>query len=54
MYNFQILKISSVQVGFALKKLFEEGIVERENLFITSKLWYVRTLILHVATIYSN
>lgn len=27
------------EIGFALKKVFDEGITKREDLFITSKLW---------------
>jgi diketogulonate reductase-like aldo/keto reductase len=30
-----------LQIGFALKKVFEDGIISREDLFITSKLWSV-------------
>jgi alcohol dehydrogenase (NADP+) len=27
------------EIGGALKKLFDDGVVKREDLFITSKIW---------------
>lgn len=30
-----------VQIGSALKKLFDDGVVKRKDLWITSKLWCV-------------
>lgn len=34
-----------LQIGFVLKKLFEDGVVKREDLWITSKLWFVFVLV---------
>lgn len=36
-----------MQIGEALKKLFTTGVVQRSEMFITSKLWYVFLLIKH-------
>lgn len=36
-----MLILPPVQIGSVLKKLFEDSVVKREELFITSKLWYV-------------
>lgn len=35
-----------VQIGSALKKLFDDGVVKREDLWITSKLWCVSNFFL--------
>ena len=34
-----------VQIGTVLKKLFEDNVVKREELFITSKLWYIYVML---------
>lgn len=40
-FSMEILKtIFHKQIGTVLKKLFEDGVVKREKLFITSKIWY--------------
>lgn len=36
-----IENIFHLQIGKVLKKLFEDGVVKREKLFITSKIWYL-------------
>lgn len=28
------------EIGVALKKVFADGVVKREDLFVTSKIWY--------------
>jgi len=40
-YNLFNVFVCQLQIGSALKKLFEDGVVKREELFITSKLWSV-------------
>ena len=36
-----LISLLKLQVGQALKKLFEDGVLKREDMFITSKLWWV-------------
>lgn len=42
-----------MQVGVALKELFSSGVVQRSELFITSKLWYLFHLMLVFNLIYN-
>lgn len=42
-----------LQIGAVLKKLFDNGFVKREDLFITSKLWYAFYMDVLVLVLYS-
>ena len=35
------------EIGEALQKCFKEGVLKREELFITTKLWYIPNSFLH-------
>lgn len=45
--------LAVMQVGVALKELFSSGVVQRSELFITSKLWYLFHLMLVFNLIYN-
>ena len=36
------------EIGVALKQVFSEGKIKREDVFITSKLWYVISILLKI------
>ena len=41
------------EIGEALEKLFKEGVVKREDMFITTKLWYVQEYnVANIVTLY--
>lgn len=51
-FRIKVLKTASLsQIGAVLNKLFEDNVVKREELFITSKLWYILIYLMHISVI---
>ena len=46
--------LNEAEVGETLQKCFKNGVARREDIFITSKLWYYNTNQEHVLLIYST
>ena len=44
--------LNEAEVGETLQKCFKNGVAQREDIFITSKLWYYNTYQEHVLLIY--